>query len=62
MLSSDGRYSIEGNGFLWRTTNSSLIISNNVRTLIRKDAVPQLDPSRSVAPKVEAPKSESLKP
>ena len=62
MVSSDGRYSIEGDGFLWRTTNSSLIISNNVRTLIRKDAVKQLDPSQPEVPKVEAQKSEPPKP
>ena len=57
MISSDGRYSIEGDGFLWRTTNSSLIISNRVRTLIRKDAVPQLDPSKPETSKSEPPNS-----
>ena len=31
----DGQFSIEGAGFLWRQTNSSLIISNNVHTTIR---------------------------
>lgn len=30
----DGRFSVEGVGFLWRETNSSLTISNRVRTVI----------------------------
>ncbi len=36
VVTADGRFFIEGEGFLWRQTNSSLIISNNVRTIIRK--------------------------
>ena len=31
----DGQFSIEGEGFLWQQTNSSLIISNAVRTTVR---------------------------
>ena len=30
----DGRFSIEGEGFLWREANSSLVISNRVHTVI----------------------------
>jgi hypothetical protein len=30
----DGKFHLEGEGFLWRQTNSSLIISNRVRTVI----------------------------
>jgi hypothetical protein len=30
----DGKFRVEGEGFLWRQTNSSLTISNNVRSLI----------------------------
>jgi lipopolysaccharide export system protein LptA len=37
VLSGDGRLSIEGIGFLWRQTNSSLQISNDVKTLIRDE-------------------------
>ena len=41
----DGRFSIEGEGFLWRQTNSSLIISNRVHTVIRPE------PRKSKPPK-----------
>ncbi|MGO8838956.1 MAG: hypothetical protein ACLQAH_12400 [Limisphaerales bacterium] len=34
----DGTFRVEGEGFLWRQTNSFLTISNNVRTWIEKDA------------------------
>jgi hypothetical protein len=37
-LAADNRFSIEGQGFLWRTTNSLLIISNQVYTRIQKPA------------------------
>ncbi len=33
--SGDGKFHIEGEGFLWRQTNSALTISNRVRTLIK---------------------------
>ena len=33
--SGDGRYYHEGEGFLWQQTNSVLILSNRVQTLIR---------------------------
>jgi len=32
----DGDSHVEGDGFLWRQTNSFLTISNNVRTLVEK--------------------------
>src|SRR6266404_2649544 len=35
----DGRFSTEGEGFLWRQTNSSLFISNHVHTLVHSDAL-----------------------
>lgn len=41
----DNRFSIEGEGFLWRQTNSSLIISNRVHTVIRPE------PKKSKPPK-----------
>jgi len=34
LQSGDGRLHVEGDGFLWRQTSSSLTISNHVRTLI----------------------------
>jgi lipopolysaccharide export system protein LptA len=33
----DGKFSISGEGFQWRQTNSDLIISNNVRTLLQPE-------------------------
>jgi lipopolysaccharide export system protein LptA len=33
----DGKYSIEGEGFLWQATNSSLFISNHVHSVILSD-------------------------
>jgi lipopolysaccharide export system protein LptA len=35
--SGDGKLFIEGRGFLWRQTNQSLVISNQVHTLIRQE-------------------------
>jgi lipopolysaccharide export system protein LptA len=47
----DGRFSLEGRGWLWQQTNSSLAISNDVRTVLQPEAlanpstqVPQSDP------------------
>jgi lipopolysaccharide export system protein LptA len=37
MQTADGKFMIEGEGFFWLQTNSSLIISNNVHTLIQAD-------------------------
>ena len=37
MRTAEGRFAIEGEGFLWRQTNSSLVISNRVRTTISPD-------------------------
>ncbi len=33
----EGKFSISGDGFLWRQTNSDLVISNHVRTLLHPD-------------------------
>jgi len=35
--SGDGRYTFEGEGFLWQQTNNVLIISNRVQTVIRAE-------------------------
>lgn len=56
MFSSDGRFSIAGDGFLWRAANASLIISNRVRTFIRKDAVGEFDSAKPEPPPPVAPK------
>jgi lipopolysaccharide export system protein LptA len=37
MQTADGKFSIEGEGFYWQPTNSSLVISNKVHTLIQAD-------------------------
>lgn len=34
----DGRFRVEGDGFLWRQSESFLTISNNVRTVIEYEA------------------------
>ena len=34
MRTGDGKFRVEGDGFLWRQTNSLLTISNHVRTVI----------------------------
>lgn len=34
MQTAEGRFSIQGEGFLWQQTNSSLFISNRVRTVV----------------------------
>ena len=34
----DGKFRVEGEGFLWRQTNSFLTISNNVRTVVENEA------------------------
>ena len=35
----DGKFRVEGEGFLWRQSNSFLTISNNVRTVIENGAI-----------------------
>jgi hypothetical protein len=40
----DGKFRVEGEGFLWRQTNYSLTISNNVRTRIENGAKTNLKP------------------
>lgn len=35
----DGKFSIEGRGFLWQQTNTSLFISNQVHTVVTSDAL-----------------------
>ena len=41
MQTADGKFTIEGIGFFWRQTNSSLVISNQVHTLIQSASFPQ---------------------
>jgi hypothetical protein len=36
--SGDGRFSLEGEGFLWQKTNNVLIISNSMQTIIRGES------------------------
>jgi hypothetical protein len=40
----DGKFHVEGEGFLWRQTNSFLTISNNVRTVIENGATMNTKP------------------
>jgi lipopolysaccharide transport protein LptA len=39
LRSADGQFFLEGTGFLWRQTNSSLVVSNNVRTVVKASLV-----------------------
>ncbi|HTL17114.1 MAG TPA: LptA/OstA family protein [Patescibacteria group bacterium] len=39
MHTADGKFTIEGTGFFWRQTNSSLFISNNVHTMVQSIGV-----------------------
>jgi lipopolysaccharide export system protein LptA len=50
MQTADGKFQIEGTGFLWRQTNSSLFISNNVHTLIQSSSFGQGTNALTVAP------------
>jgi len=43
----DGKFRVEGDGFLWRRDGSSLTISNNVKTVIEGAAAPAV-PSKTV--------------
>lgn len=40
----DGKFRLEGGGFLWRQAESSLTISNNVRTVIETDNLKLIAP------------------
>jgi hypothetical protein len=44
MRTADGRFSTEGEGFLWRESDSILIISNRVHTVIRAGQVKMPNP------------------
>jgi lipopolysaccharide export system protein LptA len=47
----EGKFRFEGQGFMWQHTNSWLVISNNVRTWVRADA---LNPAKAGQPFTEA--------
>jgi hypothetical protein len=40
LKSGDGKFHVEGDGFLWQQNESSLVISNHVRTVILPSAKP----------------------
>ncbi len=45
--SAGGRFVIEGTGFLWRQTNSSLFISNDVHTIVQPDMLASASTNRN---------------
>jgi|CZKM01.1.fsa_nt_gi lipopolysaccharide export system protein LptA len=52
----DGGFSIEGEGFLWRQTNSTLLVSNRVHTILHPELVgPQTATARTNTPAEAAP-------
>jgi lipopolysaccharide export system protein LptA len=55
----DGRFSIEGEGFLWQQTNSTLLVSNRVHTIIHPEQLrPQAGASTNVAAEQAPPRAE----
>ena len=54
---SDGKFLIEGEGFLWQQTNTSLTISNRVHTIIHQDL---LQTNRSEIKPASAPESKAM--
>jgi lipopolysaccharide export system protein LptA len=46
MQTADGKFRIEGEGFFWQQTNSSLIVSNKVHTLIQADLLQSASTNR----------------
>jgi lipopolysaccharide export system protein LptA len=59
MQTADGKFSIEGEGFLWQQTNSTLLVSNQVHTIIHPELVgPQTTAATTnVAAEQPAPKA-----
>jgi len=55
----DGKFSIEGEGFLWQQTNSTLLVSNQVHTIIHPELVgpPTATAATNVAAEQPAPKA-----
>src|ERR1039458_3306722 len=52
----DGKFSIEGEGFLFRQTNSTLVVSNRVHTILHPELLQsQAAPTRTNAPAEAAP-------
>jgi lipopolysaccharide export system protein LptA len=52
----DGKFSIEGEGFLYRQTNSTLVVSNRVHTILHGELLgPQPASTRTNTPAEEAP-------
>ena len=56
----DGKFSIEGEGFLWQQTNSTLLVSNRVHTIIHPELVgpPTATATTNVAAEQPPPKAE----
>jgi lipopolysaccharide transport protein LptA len=50
----DGKFTLEGEGFLWQQTNSLLLISNRVHTVIQPDLLQSADKSRTNSPPSDA--------
>jgi lipopolysaccharide export system protein LptA len=50
MQTADGKFFIEGVGFVWVETNSSLVISNKVHTLLQSGALQPGETNRANAP------------
>ena len=56
METADGKFSIEGEGFLYRQTNSTLVVSNRVHTILHPELLqPQSATSRTNTPAEAVP-------
>ena len=56
MQIANGLFSIEGEGFLWQQTNSMLMVSNRVHTILHPELLsPQAGPPRTNAPAEATP-------
>jgi hypothetical protein len=56
METADGKFSIEGEGFLYRQTNSTLLVSNRVHTIVHPELLgPHSATTRTNTPPEAAP-------
>jgi lipopolysaccharide export system protein LptA len=51
----DGKFSLQGEGFSWQQTNSTLVISNQVRTRVHPSLLQRGEPSEAAAATAEEP-------
>lgn len=60
LRSADGRFTITGQGFTWRQTNSYLILSNRVHTTVRRELLQPAAAARPGPANIAAPTNQVL--